>query len=67
MYNEADLTAAFVLQGRFMDSESEDSVLDLNYSDLNPDLIVFISAPTSRSRPKCKSRSISRGSSETEK
>ena len=32
--NKANLTVAFVLQDRFMDS---DSVLDLNYSDINPD------------------------------
>ena len=37
MCKKANLTAAFVLQDRFMDSESEDSVLDLNYSDVNPD------------------------------
>ena len=30
--------AAFVLQDRFMDLESKDSVLDLDYSDINPDL-----------------------------
>ena len=29
--------AAFVLQDRFMDSESKDSVLDLDYSVANPD------------------------------
>ena len=37
MCKKANLTAAFVLRDRFMDSESEDSVLDLNYSDVNPD------------------------------
>ena len=31
MYKKANLTAAFVLQGRFMDS-----VLDLYYADVNP-------------------------------
>ena len=34
---EANLTAVFVLHDRFMDSESEDSVLDRDYSDVNPD------------------------------
>ena len=33
----ANLRAAVVLQDRFMNSESEDSVLDLDYSDKNPD------------------------------
>ena len=37
MYKKANLTAAFALQDRYMDSKSEDSVLDLNYSDVNPD------------------------------
>ena len=37
MYKKANLTAAFVLQDRFMGSDSEDSVLDLNYSEINPD------------------------------
>ena len=37
MYKKANLTTAFVLQDRFMDSESEDTVLDLEYSDVNPD------------------------------
>ena len=37
MYKKANLTAAFVVQGRFIDSDSEDSVLDLNYTYVNPD------------------------------
>ena len=37
MYKKANLTAAFVLRDRFMDSEIEESVLDLNDSDVNPD------------------------------
>ena len=37
MYKKANLTAAFALQDRFMDSESEDGVLDLKHSDANPD------------------------------
>ena len=36
MYKKANVNTAFVLQERFMDFESEDSVLDLNYSDVNP-------------------------------
>ena len=36
MYKKANLTAAFVLQGRFMDFESEHTVLDLYYADVNP-------------------------------
>ena len=37
MYKKANVnTAGFVLQERFMDFVSEDSVLDLNYSDVNP-------------------------------
>ena len=38
MYKKAYLTAAFVMQDRFMNSESEGSVLDLDYSDhIDPD------------------------------
>ena len=37
MYKKANQTVAFVLQDRFMDSDSEDSVLDLNYLDDIPD------------------------------
>ena len=33
MYKKANLTAAFVLQNRFMDSESKDIVFYLDYSD----------------------------------
>ena len=37
MYKKANLSAAFVLKDIFMDLESKDSVLDLDYSDVNPD------------------------------
>ena len=37
MNKKANLTADFVVQDRFIDSESKDSVLDLKYSDVNPD------------------------------
>ena len=37
MYEKANLTTAIVLQDRFMNSDSEDIVLDPDYSDVNPD------------------------------
>ena len=37
MYKKANLTATSALHDRFMDLESEDSILDLDYSDINPD------------------------------
>ena len=66
MYKKAKLRAAFVLQDRFLDSESEDNVLDLDYSNVNADYSDLFSATGSRLRPKSRSRSISRASSETE-
>ena len=41
-----------------MDSDSEDSVLDLKFSDVVPDLSDLLSAPGSRLRPKFRSRPI---------
>ena len=66
MYKNANITAAFVLLNRLMNSESEDSALDLKYSDANPDQSDLFSGPGSISRPKSGSRSISRASSEAE-
>ena len=70
MYKKANLTAAFALQDRFMDSENKDSLLDLDYADINPDqsdsLSVLGSNFLSKLRLKSRSRSISRTSSETE-
>ena len=37
MYKKAILTAAFHLQDRFMDPDREDSVSDLDYSDIYTD------------------------------
>ena len=37
MYKKANLTVAFALQDRFMDSESKTSALDIDNSDINPD------------------------------
>ena len=46
MYKQANLTVALnVLQDRCMDSDMEDSLLDLNYSDVKPDWSDLFSAP----------------------
>ena len=66
MYKKANLTAALDLQDVFMDFESEDSILDRNYSDVSPHYSDLFSAPSSRLRPNSRPRSFSRTRSETE-